>query len=75
MSYRRIFPSFLVSIGLFFSPGSVFAENDLSSKYRVLSTKYSNLNLGSINTFMDQAKVSIKNGNINEAIEELKKAT
>ena len=70
----KIFASFFVSIGLILSPGSVFAENDPSSKYRVLATQNSGLNLTTINSFLDQAKVSINAGDLNVAIEKLKKA-
>ena len=70
----NIFSSFLVSIGLLLSPVSVFAENQSSSKFRVLSTEHSGLNTKSINTFLDQAKVSISNGNLDDAVEKLNKA-
>ncbi len=70
----KIFASFFVSIGLILSPGSVFAENDPSSKYRVLATQNSGLNLSTINSFLDQAKVSINSGDLNVAVEKLKKA-
>ena len=74
MSYLNIFASFLVSIGLILSPGSVFAENESSLKYRVLSTEYSGLNTKSINSLLDQAEISINNGNLDDAGEKLKKA-
>ena len=74
MSFRNIVTSFFVSIGLILSSGSVFAESDPSSKYRVLSTENSSLNISSINTFLDQAEVSIKTGNLDEAVEKLTKA-
>tara|TARA_Y100001968_G_scaffold213188_1_gene196223 strand:- start:523 stop:1053 length:531 start_codon:yes stop_codon:yes gene_type:complete len=74
MSCRTIFASISVSFGLIFSPLSVLAETDQSSKYRVLSTENSALNITTINTFMEKAEVSIKSGNLNEAIEKLKKA-
>ena len=70
----KVFASFFVSIGLILSPGSVFAENDPSSKYRVLSTEKSALNIDSINSFLDQAKVSINTGNLDDALEKLEKA-
>ena len=70
----KIFASFFVGIGLIISPVSVFAENDPSSKYRVLSTENSGLNSSTIKTFLDQAKVSINNGNLEDAVEKLKKA-
>ncbi len=70
----NIYASLLVSIGLIFSSGSVLAENDPSSKYRVLSTEKSSLNLSSINTYLDQAKVSIEKGNLDDAFEKLNKA-
>tara|TARA_B100000579_G_scaffold339929_1_gene291403 strand:+ start:735 stop:1229 length:495 start_codon:yes stop_codon:yes gene_type:complete len=61
-------------MGLIFSPSQAFAENDPSSKYKVLSTENSGLSLISINDLLDQAKVSIDNGNIDDALEKLKKA-
>ena len=70
----NIFSSLFVSIGLIFFPSSVFAENDPSSKYRVLLTENSGLNISTINTYLDQAKVSIGTGNLDEASEKLKKA-
>ena len=70
----NIFSSLLVSIGLILFPSSVFAENDASSKYRVLSTENSGLNISTINTYLDQAKVSIEAGNLDEASEKLQKA-
>ena len=74
MSYLKVFTSFFVSIGLIFTPGSSLAENDPSSKFRVLSTENSSLNINSINSFLEQANVSIKTGNVENAIESLKKA-
>ena len=74
MSYMKVFASFFVSIGLILSPGSVFAENDPSSKYRVLSTENSSLNISTINSFLDQAKVSINTGNLDDALEKLGQA-
>ncbi len=74
MSYMNIFTSWFVLFGLIFYPGSVLAENDPSSKYRVLSTEKSGLSLSSINTSLEQAKVSINTGNLEDAIEKLKKA-
>ena len=74
MSYRNILGSFLVSIGLILSPGSVLAENDPSSKYRVLSTENSSLNSITLNSLLDQARVLIQRGNLDEAIEKLQKA-
>ena len=74
MSYLSIFATFFVSIGLVICPVSVFAENDPSSKYRVLSTENSALNISTINSFLNQAKVSIDTGNFSEAVEKLEKA-
>ena len=74
MSYIKVFASFFVSIGLTLSPGSVLAENDSSSKYRVLSTENSALNISTINSFLEQAKVSINTGNLDNALEKLGKA-
>ena len=70
----NIFTSFFVSIGLILSPVSVLAENESSLKYRVLSTENSSLNIKSINNFLDQAEVSINKGNLDDAVEKLKKA-
>ena len=70
----NIFASFMVSLGLILSPSSVFAENESSSKYRVLSTEHSGLNTKSINTFLEQAEISITNGNLDDAVEKLIKA-
>ena len=70
----KVFTSFFVSIGLILSPMTVFAENDPSSKYRVLSTENSALNIITINSFLDQAKVSITTGNLDDALEKLQKA-
>ena len=66
--------SFFVSIGLIIYPSSVFAENDPSSKYKVLATENSVLNESTINSFLDQAKVSINNGNLDDAIKKLEMA-
>ena len=74
MSSTRIFASFFVSIGLILSPGTVFAENDPSSKYKVLSTTNSGLNVTSINSLLNQAKVSINTGDLDDAFKKLKKA-
>ena len=74
MSYKNIFPPILVSIGLILCPSTAFAENDPSSKYRVLSTENSVLSISTINTYLDQAKASINNGNVDEAFKKLKKA-
>ena len=71
---RNVFASFCVSIGLILSSGSVFAENDPSSKYRVLSTENSAFNTSTINSFLEQAKVSINTGNFEVAQEKLEKA-
>ena len=68
------FASFFLSIGLILSPGSVFAENDPSSKYRVLLTENSDLNKSTIKSFLEQAKVSINTGNLDNAVEKLNKA-
>ena len=70
----KVFASFFVSIGLILSPGSVFAENDPSSKYRVLSNENSSLNISTINSFLEQAKVSINTGNLDNALEKFEKA-
>ena len=70
----KVFASFFVSIGLILSPGSVFAENDPSSKYRVLLTENSALNISKINSLLEQAKVSINSGNLNNALGKLEKA-
>ena len=74
MSYKSFSATFFVLIGLTLSPLSVLSESDNSSKYRVLSTENSSLNISSINTFLDQAEVSIKTGNLDEAFEKLTKA-
>ena len=74
MFFRNIFTSFFVSIGLILSSGSVFAESDPSSKYRVLLNENSGLNISTINDFLEQAEVSIKTGSLDEAVEKLKKA-
>ena len=74
MTNKNFLASFLVSIGLILSSGSVFAEEEPSSKYRVLSTEKSALNISTINSYLDQAQVSIKKGGLDEAVEELKKA-
>ncbi len=74
MSYLNNFGSFFISIALIISPVSAFAESDPSSKYRVLLTENSTLSMVSINSFLNQAKVSIDNGNIDVAVEKLKKA-
>ena len=71
----KVFASFFVSIGLILFPSSVLAEKeDPSSKYRVLTTENSSLNISTINTYLEQAKVSINTGNIEDAIGKLKKA-
>ena len=70
----KVFASFFVSIGLILSPGSVLAENDSSSKYRVLLTENSALNIFTINSFLEKAKVLINTGNLDEAQEKLEKA-
>ncbi len=74
MSCRTTFVTFSVALGLFLSSGSVFAEGDPSSKYKVLSTDNSGLNISTVNAYLDQAEVLIEKGNLNEAIERLKKA-
>ena len=74
MLYMKTFSSFFVSICLIISPGSVFAENDPSSKYRVLLTENSDLNKSAIKSFLDQAKVSINTGSLDEAVEKLNKS-
>tara|TARA_Y100001968_G_C19365577_1_gene722334 strand:- start:250 stop:783 length:534 start_codon:yes stop_codon:yes gene_type:complete len=74
MFHRKIISSFLVSIGLILFSGSVFAESDPSSRYRVLSSQDSGLNISAINAFLDQAEVSINSGNLDEAVEKLNKA-
>ena len=70
----NIFTSVLVSIGLILFPGSGFAENDPSSKYRVLLTENSFLNINTINTYLDQANFSIEKGDLDDAIQKLNKA-
>tara|TARA_B100000700_G_C14691343_1_gene690062 strand:- start:119 stop:637 length:519 start_codon:yes stop_codon:yes gene_type:complete len=70
----NIFTSFLVSIGLILFPASVFSENEPSSKYRVLLTEKSILNTNTINTYLEQAKVLIEAGNLDDAVEKLNKA-
>ena len=70
----KVFTSFFVSIGLILSPMAVFAENDPSSKYRVLSTENSALNIITINSFLEQAKVAINTGNLDDALGKLEKA-
>jgi len=70
----NIFASLLFSLGLIICPALVFAENDPSAKYRVLSTDKSVLNTSTINKYLDQAKVSINTGNLDNAVEKLKKA-
>ena len=74
MSYIKIFSSFLVSIGLVLFPVSVFAENDPSLNYRVLLTDSTDLNISGINNYLEQAEVSISTGNLDDALEKLKKA-
>ena len=74
MSYIKTFATLFVSIGLIISPSAVLAENDPSSKYKVLATENSVLNESTINSFLDRAKVSIKNGNLDDALEKLEKA-
>ena len=70
----KTFSSLFVAIGLIIYPGSVFAENDPSSKYKVLATENSGLNDRTIISFLDQAKVSMNTGNLDDAIEKLEKA-
>ena len=70
----KAFACLFVSIGFILSSGSVFAEDDPSSKYRVLATEKSSLNIISINSYLDQAKVSINIGNSDDALEKLEKA-
>ena len=70
----KVFASFFVSIGLIISPDSVLAENDPSSKYKVLATENSVLNESTINSFLDQAKASMNTGNLDDALEKLEKA-
>ena len=74
MSYKNIFPTILLSIGLILFPSKAFAENDPSAKYRVLLTENSVLSISTINAYLDQAKVSINNGNVDDAFDKLKKA-
>ena len=74
MCYWNIFASFIVALGLIFSSGSSLAEDDSYRKYRILSTKNSSFNLTSINTFLQEAEVSMNTGNLDDAIEKLKKA-
>ena len=70
----NIFASLLFSLGLIICPALVFAENYPSAKYRVLSTDKSVLNTSTINKYLDQAKVSINKGNLDNAVGKLKKA-
>ena len=74
MSHMKNFASFFVSIGLILLSGAVFAENDQSSKYKVLSTENSGFNENSINSLLNQAEVSINNGDLDDAVEKLNKA-
>ena len=74
MTNRNILASSLVAIGLILSPGLAFAEVEPSSKYRVLATDKSGLSISTINSYFDQAEVSIKKGGIDEAVEKLNKA-
>ena len=74
MPYLKTFATFFVSIGLIIYPGSVLAENDPSSKYKVLATENSFLNEITITSFLDKAKVSINTGNLDDAVEKLEKA-
>ena len=74
MSVRKVLASFSVGIAMILSSGGLYAEVDPSSKYRVLSTEESGLNIATITTFFDQAEVSITRGNLDQAIENLKKA-
>ena len=74
MSFRAVFASFSVAIGLILIPFAAFAEEDPSSKYRVLLTENSGLNIGVVSNFMKEAEVSINTGNSDEAVEKLKKA-
>ena len=74
MSYIKNFATLCVSIGLIISPSTVLAENDPSSKYKVLATENSILNESTINSFLDQAKVSVNNGNLDDALRKLEKA-
>ena len=74
MSFRNVFACFSLAISLILSPGGLYAEVDPTSKYRVLSTEESGLNIATITTFLDQAEVSIKGGNLDQAIEKLKNA-
>ena len=67
------FASFFVSIGLILYSGEVVAENDPSSKYKVLSTENSGFNENSINSLLNQAEISINNGNLDDAVEKLNK--
>ena len=74
MPYKNIFATFIVSIGLTLSAGTVIAENDPSSKYKVLSIENSSLSISSINSFLDNAEASIKKGNMDQAVNNLEKA-
>ena len=55
MSCRSNFASLLVSLGLIISSGSAYSESDPSSKYKVLATEKSGLNIGIVSNFLDQA--------------------
>tara|TARA_B100000700_G_scaffold323931_1_gene428847 strand:- start:919 stop:1398 length:480 start_codon:yes stop_codon:yes gene_type:complete len=59
---------------LIISSCPAFAENDPSSKYRVLSTENSGLNISTVSIFLDQAEASINSGDLDLAIDKLKKA-
>ncbi len=74
MSYIKTFATLFVSIGLIIYPGSVLAENDPSSKFKVLATENSVLNERTINSFLEQAKVLINTGNVDDALEKLEEA-
>tara|TARA_Y100001968_G_C19089086_1_gene586803 strand:- start:67 stop:600 length:534 start_codon:yes stop_codon:yes gene_type:complete len=74
MSFRTIIASFSIAIGLIIAPCTVLANDDPSSKFKVLSTENSGLNINAIETLLDQAEVSIKSMNLDQAIDKLKKA-
>ena len=74
MSFRTICASCSVALGLLFFPSPAFSEVETSSKYKVLSSEKSGLNLSTINTFLDQAQVAINNGDLDEATKKFKKA-
>ena len=74
MFCRAVFASFALVIGLNAFGVSAVAEVDSSSKYRVLSTEKSGLSIITVNILLDHAEAAINTGDLDEAIERLKKA-